>query len=132
MRSNRIVRALPIAVGSVLVIHLLELAIGIGVWLALDRSAQASVANRLGTEVSWSAIEDHIASQFQIGVARPNILEAAAKIGAFRIRPFRLGNQYCEAYYFKIGPFYTDRAGPWSLCFNDDEVVTSVERYWYQ
>jgi hypothetical protein len=132
MTQNCTLRALPIAVVLAIVLHCIELAIGVGIWMALDRRAVASVADKLGTDASWSSIESYIAEQFTIGTSRTVVLEQAAKLGVFRIRPYFIGPQYCETYYFMLGPFQTNRAGPWNICFDDDEFVTRAERFYYQ
>ncbi|MCC6191226.1 MAG: hypothetical protein IT318_19565 [Anaerolineales bacterium] len=132
MTPKRIVRTLPMALVLAIILHCIELAIGVGIWIALDRRAAASVAGKIGTDASWSSIESYIAEQFTIGTSRAQLLEQAAMIGVFRIRPFFIGPQYCEAYYFLLGPFLTNRAGPWSICFDDDDIVTSVERFYFQ
>ena len=132
MRAGRPMNAILVGTVSVVVVHLLELLIGVSAWFILDWRAQTSIASKLDVEASWSAIENHISDRFRVGEARTKILEEAAKVGVYRIRPFFLGSQYCETYYFRIGPFQSDRAGPWNLCFDVNGLVTEVERYWYR
>jgi hypothetical protein len=132
MTEERTPRALPMALIIVIVAHCLELAIGTSIWFVLDGRARTSIASKLGTEPTWDSVETYIADQFTIGTPRMQLLERAAEIGVFRIKPFFIGAQYCETYYFKLGPFWADRAGPWNVCFDDEGIVTRVERYYFQ
>ena len=98
----------------------------------LDLKARTDLSTKLGIEPNWDSFSKYIPEHIKPGMTRIEVLQEAEKIGPYQIDPFIIEVKYCEAFYFYVGPLRSSRGGRWDVCYNQNFIVTSVEKYWWQ
>jgi hypothetical protein len=111
------------------VVHLVEVLMIGSIWYMLDLQARKSIAVELNIEPDWASLDKYIETHFKVGMSRIEILRQAEKIGAYTIEPLFIGDQYCEKFFFNVGPFYIARGSIWWICYDKNDVVTSVWKH---
>ena len=115
--------------GSLIIFMIIQVCCVSGVWYTLDLQARNSLSAELHIEPSWKSFEKYIETHFNIGMTRFEVLKQAEEIGPYTLDPYFLGEEYCEALYFKVGPLRTVRGGRWDICYDENEIVTWFSRY---
>lgn len=111
------------------IVHIMEVLVIGGTWYMLDLQARKSIAVELNIESDWVSLDKHVETHFTVGMSRIEILRQAEKVGAYTIQPFFIGDQYCEKFFFNVGPFHIARGSIWWICYDKYGVVTSVWKY---
>jgi hypothetical protein len=129
MTVRKIATKLLILLVFLVMVNFIEALCFGGAWLVLDLKARKSIAEKLDIEADWSSFESYIQTSFEPGMSRKEVLKRAETISPFVINPFFIGDEYCEAFYFTVGPFRTSRGGRWDICYNENDVVIHIELY---
>jgi hypothetical protein len=132
MNKNRIYSRLQKLLPLLMIFDLVQVlfvgGIWSGIWYKNDLDARKEIAERLQIEPSWQSLEYYIETHFVGGMTRADIVKQAEEIGYENINIYFLGEIYCEVYSFSVGPFSSPRGGRWSICYDEDENVISIER----
>lgn len=116
----------------IIALHVAEVVIALGGWYALTLHSQALVANKLGIGSSLAEFNRYVETHITVGMSRKEVITQAELIGPFRTKPFFLSDEYCETYYFNVGPLSTTLGLPWWVCYDDSDHVISVQPAGYQ
>jgi hypothetical protein len=105
--------------------------LGLGYYL-LDLQARSNISTRLGIEPNWDSLRYYIPDHITVGMSRIDVIEESEKIGAFVIVPVIIHVKYCEDYIYNVGPLHSSRGGRWDICYDNNDIVTSVEEFLYR
>lgn len=110
----------------ILGIHLTEVILFAGIWSVMGWQARVELAQKLGIGQEAGSLEQYVASHFLAGMSRRDVIESADRVGPYNVKPFYMSDQYCETLTFTAGPLGTPLGGRWVICYNKNDVTTSV------
>jgi hypothetical protein len=105
--------------------------LGLGYYL-LDLQARSNISSRLGIESNWDSLRSYIPEHIKVGMNRIDVIRESENIGAFVIVPVIINVKYCEDYIYNVGPLHSSRGGRWDICYDNNNIVTSVEEFLYR
>jgi hypothetical protein len=102
------------------------------VYFAADYAARLSLARRLDIEPSWSSFSGYFETHFEVGMKRKDVVDAAIMTNGYYVIPQYLGDErYCDLFIFTVGPFGAERGGRWAVCYDENDIVISVDHLLY-
>jgi hypothetical protein len=117
---------------AVIVVHAVELVMVAGLWYGLDLQARTTLSHKLGIGSQELDFNEYVLANFKSGMTRRQILEQGDAIGPYLVKPFFIGNEYCETWVFDLRAFDTRYGSLLSICYDENGLVTSVKEVGYQ
>lgn len=106
--------------------HIAVVVLVAGVWYAIGIQAQTEMSERLGIGTSLLDFNTYIYDNFKPGLTRRQVIELANRIGVFKTQPLYIGDEYCEIFFFQIGPFQKPVGSHPTVCYDDSGKIISV------
>ena len=107
-------------------VNVLEMVLIGALWLGVGWNARLALARKLDLQGGPAGLESYVVQHLVAGMSRQDVITLSGTIGQFSVTPYYRGEDYCETLAFYEGPFNTRSGEPWSLCYDNSNMLISV------